>query len=324
MAVRMPIYSGERGALHEDRSDAKSLGVGPPADDPGAPTKQSLPARKPPPKWVVRLESFLFRHRNPVRFAFTVLSAVALTFSIQALLPKAKPITQKAIDSAVLYTIENLPPQPSPASQVYPVVGPAVVRVRKFAPVEQTRSETTERVEAGTGTGVVIVETGLILTSLHVVAGEGEIGLIYADGLESPAMIVSVEPERDLAVLQAAVVPDDMQPAVLGSSTSVRVGDRVAAVGFPFGIGPTLTAGVVSSLDRGFSPTGSEQDAVRLIQFDAAVNPGNSGGPLVAMDGGVIGIVTAIYNPTTQGFFVGIGFAVPIEDAARAVGQSPF
>ena len=109
------------------------------------------------------------------------------------------------------------------------------------------------------------------------------------------------------------LVPADLQP-----------GDQVVAVGFPFGIGPSTSAGVVSGLKRAFRSPEGKQEMSNLIQFDAAANPGNSGGPLVTMDGEVVGIVTAILNPTPARTFIGIGFAVPIENAASAVGMSPF
>lgn len=251
-------------------------------------------------------------------------AALLLLLSIQALLPKPKTFTQKDIDAAVLYTLESLPPEPSPTALVYAAIGPSVVRVHKYAPPSGGKGAGGEPVQIGTGTGFVIIETGVILTSLHVVAGEGPIGVTFADGLHSRASVVAARPERDLAVLQAETIPDDLAPVTLGSSGRVNVGDRVAAIGFPFAIGPSLSDGVVSSLSQAFSPTGEEGSFVRLIQFDAAANPGNSGGPLATMDGEVIGVVTALYNPTGQGFFVGIGFAIPIEDAAAAYGESPF
>jgi S1-C subfamily serine protease len=108
------------------------------------------------------------------------------------------------------------------------------------------------------------------------------------------------------------------------STADLAPGDRVVAVGFPFGIGPSVTAGVVSGLRREFTSREGKRVLTNLIQFDAAVNPGNSGGPLVNIEGEVIGIVTAILNPTDQRFFVGIGFAVPIENAAAAAGVPPF
>jgi S1-C subfamily serine protease len=133
-----------------------------------------------------------------------------------------------------------------------------------------------------------------------------------------------MQPENDLAVLQAHKIPDDMIAATMRSTADLTPGDQVVAVGFPFGIGPSTSAGVVSGLGRSFRSPEGKHMLTNLIQFDAAANPGNSGGPLVTMDGQVVGIVTAILNPTQQRTFLGIGFAVPIENAASAVGLHPF
>ena len=108
------------------------------------------------------------------------------------------------------------------------------------------------------------------------------------------------------------------------STGDLAPGDHVVAVGFPFGIGPSVSAGVVSGLKRQFKSPDGQQMLTNLIQFDAAANPGNSGGPLVTMEGEVVGIVTAILNPTSARTFIGIGFAVPIENAAAAAGLPPF
>ncbi|MFO1317715.1 MAG: trypsin-like peptidase domain-containing protein [Burkholderiales bacterium] len=176
----------------------------------------------------------------------------------------------------------------------------------------------------GVGTGVVIVDKGIILTNLHVVLGAEKIKVRFFDGMESEATVIGVRPEHDLAVLQAKAVPDDLVAATLRSTADLAVGDQVVAVGFPFGIGPSASAGVVSGLKREYHSTEGKRILTNLIQFDAAANPGNSGGPLVTADGEVVGIVTGILNPTSQRVFIGIGFAVPIENAAAAVGMSPF
>lgn len=174
------------------------------------------------------------------------------------------------------------------------------------------------------GTGVVIVDKGIILTNLHVVQGADRVKVIFSDGLESSASINGVQPENDLAVLQAHKIPDDMIAATMRSTTDLAPGDKVLAVGFPFGIGPSASGGIVSGLKRAFRSPEGKQEMKNLIQFDAAANPGNSGGPLVTMDGEVVGIVTAILNPTPARTFLGIGFAVPIENAASAAGLPPF
>ncbi|WP_051378900.1 trypsin-like peptidase domain-containing protein [Derxia gummosa] len=174
------------------------------------------------------------------------------------------------------------------------------------------------------GTGVVVVADGTILTNLHVVRGHDRISVTFADGSESRADLVSADPRIDLAVLRARVVPDDLRPAVLRSTAGLEPGQEVVAIGFPFGLGPSTTAGVVSGLGRRFGAPETDAPMTGLIQFDAAANPGNSGGPLLTLDGAVVGIVTAILNPTPLDTFIGIGFAVPIEAAMGAVGMSPF
>jgi S1-C subfamily serine protease len=171
---------------------------------------------------------------------------------------------------------------------------------------------------------VVIVDSGIILTNLHVVAGAERVEVVFADGLEAEATVVAVRPEQDLAVLQAKTIPDDLVPATLRTTQDLAPGDEVVAVGFPFGIGPSASAGVISGLGREFRSPQGQQVLTDLIQFDAAANPGSSGGPLVTTDGEVIGIVTAILNPNDQRTFVGIGFAVPIESASAAAGLPPF
>ncbi|MEP7328228.1 MAG: trypsin-like peptidase domain-containing protein [Betaproteobacteria bacterium] len=191
-------------------------------------------------------------------------------------------------------------------------------------PSDKNADAKPKRRGGGVGTGVVIVDKGIILTNLHVVAGAQKIMITFFDGFEAEAVIIGMRPEHDLAVLQAKAVPDDMVAATLRSTADLQIGDHVVAVGFPFGIGPSASAGVVSGLKREYQSPEGKRILTNLIQFDAAANPGNSGGPLVTADGEVVGIVTGILNPTSQRVFIGIGFAVPIENAAAAVGMSPF
>jgi len=246
------------------------------------------------------------------------LFALLLVFTYAAITPSTRQITQDDIRAAVLYTLENNT-LPSPAAKAYEIIRPSIVRVRGLEPDEDG-----EDIEKSVGTGVVIVDKGVILTNLHVVNGAKRVKVVFADGLESDATITGVRPEHDLAVLQAQTIPDDLFAATMRSTADLALGDQVFAVGFPFGIGPSVTAGVVSGLRREFRSPEGKRLLTNLIQFDAAVNPGSSGGPLVTAEGAVVGIVTAILNPTDQRFFVGIGFAVPIENAAAAVGIPPF
>jgi len=236
------------------------------------------------------------------------------------LAPRAVPqrITQQDIDAAVLHALATQP-LPSAAANAAQSIAGSIVRVRRTETDEDGKVH-----ERGVGTGVVIIDEGVILTNLHVALGAGELRVTFADGTHSEAVITAMRPEHDLAVLRARVVPDDLQAAPLRSTQGLRPGDAVVAVGFPFGIGPSVSAGVVSGLRRAFMSPEGKRELHNLIQFDAAANPGNSGGPLITLEGEVVGIVTAILNPTEARTFVGIGFAVPIENAAAAAGASPF
>ncbi|MEO5658359.1 MAG: trypsin-like peptidase domain-containing protein [Polaromonas sp.] len=270
-----------------------------------------------------RLTRFLALHQLHLLWSMlgllALLLALNLAFSQQ---PAAQRLTQKDINAAVLKTLETTV-LPSPAARAYKAIIPSVVRVVGLGKAMKGK-DGDERADRSVGTGVVIVDKGIILTNLHVVQGADTIKVTFADGLESTATITGVQPENDLAVLQAEKIPDDLIAATLRSTADLAPGDQVLAVGYPFGIGPSASSGVISGLRRTFRSPEDKQQMSNLIQFDAAANPGNSGGPLVTMDGEVIGIVTAIYNPNQQRTFVGIGFAVPIENAAAAAGAPPF
>jgi serine protease DegQ len=309
---RVTLYSSSRSTMAgritptnpSDRAD-------PAREIPSAPAPSQLP-RSPSRNFHLSLERLLW-------IAGGGLFALLLFFMHAAITSSPRQITQQDINAAVLHTLETNT-LPSPAAKAYEVIRPSVVRVRGLGPDKAGGKDT----EKSVGTGVVIVDKGTILTNLHVVLGAKRVQVVFADGLESDATIIGVRPEHDLAVLQAQTIPDDLFAATMRSTADLAVGDRVVAVGFPFGIGPSATAGVVSGLRREFRSPEGKRLLTNLIQFDAAVNPGNSGGPLVTAEGEVVGIVTGILNPTNQRFFVGIGFAVPIENAAAAVGLPPF
>ena len=270
------------------------------------------------PSYPVRFWKFIQSSKQAF-WAISGFLIVLLLWRYASLAPAPDRITQKDIDRAVLHTLENQT-LPSPAAKAYEAIMPSVVRVRGL----DTDPDGDDEIETSVGTGVVIVDKGLILTNLHVVSSAKLMKVVFADGLESDAEVVGVKPESDLAVLQAKTIPDDLAPANLGSTRDLALGDHVIAVGFPFGIGPSVSAGVVSGLNSEFRSPDSKRLLTNLIQFDAAANPGNSGGPLVNANGEVVGIVTAILNPTEQRVFIGIGFAVTIESAATAIGLPPF
>lgn len=279
--------------------------------------REHLAARAARDSW----RGFCERHEQLLTIAASALLALLIVSGYAAIGPAPRPIVQQDIDAAVLHTLENNV-LPSPASKAYEAVQHSVVRVEGLSLAKDTDTEADA--VRGIGTGVVIVDKGIILTNLHVVRGFDRIRVTFADGLESDAVITGTAPQHDLAVLQAATIPDDLAAATMRSTQDLAMGDRVVAVGFPFGIGPSVSAGVVSGLRREYRSPEGKRLLTNLIQFDAAVNRGNSGGPLVTADGEVVGIVTAILNPSDEGVFIGIGFAVPIENAAAAVGISPF
>lgn len=230
-------------------------------------------------------------------------------------------ITPQELEAVVQKVLDAQQPALT-AADAYDAILPSLVHVRGLPGAPEADVDSGGEVQSGTG--VVIVDTGIILTNLHVVNGVKVIKIVFHDGLESDAEVIGVQPEHDLAVLQAKTIPDDLSAATLRSTQGLRPGEPVIAVGFPFGIGPSVSAGVISGLGREYQNADGKRILTNLIQFDAAVNPGNSGGPLITPEGEVIGIVTGLLNPTEQRVFIGIGFAVPIENAAGAVGLSPF
>lgn len=253
-------------------------------------------------------------------FLFGMLCSILFIWLFTPAFQVRAALTQKDIDAAVLHTLETKN-GPSATAKAAAMVQGAVVHVQAYV-IDPAKKDT--EIESGVGTGVVIQDDGTILTNFHVVAGAHKLLVTFFDGTKSEARVMGAQPEKDLAVLKPQKIPDDLSPAILGSSQQLLPGDAVVAVGFPFGIGPSVSAGVVSGLNRQFKSPDGQQVLAGLIQFDAAANPGNSGGPLVNLSGEVVGIVTAILNPTSSRTFIGIGFATTIESAGGAVGLPPF
>jgi serine protease DegQ len=294
-------------------------------------------------------KTFAKRHERSLPAVAAALAVLALLGGWQLLHPAPRVLSQWDIDNAVKYTLSHTDPAPADTAIAAATVGPSVVRVEGYLSPEHAAEEAkAERLAAkrdktlkpvplhapdgkddkpdSTGSGVVIDAKGDILTNLHVIRSTDRWVVTFWDGSKSEASVINVQPENDLAVIRAKTAPDDLKPATLASTGGLNPGDTVVAVGFPFGIGPSVSAGVIAGLKREFVDPERKDDGghlTNLIQFDAAANPGNSGGPLVNRDGEVVGIVTAIYNPTGQHVFAGMGFAVPIENAAKAVGENP-
>jgi 2-alkenal reductase len=168
----------------------------------------------------------------------------------------------------------------------------------------------------GAGSGFVWDRAGHIVTNFHVVNEATQLGVLFGGETPVPARLVGSAPQVDLAVLELTDVPDDLRPIPVGTSADLVVGQSVYAIGNPFGLSRSLTTGVISALDRRL-PTESGREVVGVIQTDAAVNPGNSGGPLIDSSGRLIGVNTAILAPT--GSFTGVGFAIPVDTVNRIV-----
>jgi S1-C subfamily serine protease len=232
--------------------------------------------------------------------------------------PRTEPLTERDVRSAVERALASQVPGPALSALVYQAITPSLVLVRT------DRFSASDDRGVGLGSAVVVTDSGQILTAYHVVGGSDAIDVTFADGSTSTASLVFSDPDRDLAVLQAADLPDEIAPAVLGNPDSLRIGSEAFIVGHPYGLVGSLSSGVISGLDRTFRRPGTEQVLSGLIQVDAAVNPGNSGGPLLDRAGHVVGIVTALLNPTDDDVFIGIGLAVPIDVAAGAAGLPPY
>lgn len=247
-------------------------------------------------------------------FAVLILSILAGILIYNQLFPPPIPPTPQEIESNIVQALASATPPPPDSTFVYQIILPSLV----FIQTEQADAPEDQRF--GVGTGVVVNDSGDILTALHVVDEAAEIEVHFADGSQTTAVIISAEPANDIAVLHPQQPPELIVPATLGNPGAMRVGDDAFAVGNPMGLAASMSAGVISGFNRSIPVEDSEQRLEGLIQFDTAVNPGNSGGPLLNRHGQVVGIVTALANPAEQNFFVGIGFAVPIGTAVSAAG----
>jgi len=254
----------------------------------------------------------------PFGIGAVVTLAVVLVYGL--LNPSTPGPTQQDVKAAIASALASVTPPPAFSQTVYEAVQPSLVLIETTG----VKGKDSKEEGAGLGSGVVVTLAGDILTSLHVVDGAKSIELTFADGSKSAGDIVTTQPEHDIAVVRAQQPPAALVPATLGNPASIRQGSEAYALGSPFGLYGSVSAGVISGLDRSFTMRDSGRTLTGLIQIDAAVNPGNSGGALVDRDGRLIGIVTALVNPTSEDVFIGIGLAVPINVAGGAAGLPPY
>jgi S1-C subfamily serine protease len=258
------------------------------------------------------------RIRRSVPFASGVVAALVAVWLFAVLNPAPASLTRSDIKKTIDQTLASQTPGPAISELVYAAAQPSLVLIETHA--KDSASSGTE----GVGSGVVVSAQGDILTSLHVVADATDIQLTFADGTKSTARIVTRKPENDIAVLRAQQPSPKLVPATLGNPNAIQIGDEAYVVGNPFGLYASMSAGVISGLGRSFQLPNTQQTIHGLIQIDAAVNPGNSGGALLNRGGQLVGIVTGLVNPTPQNVFIGIGLAVPIDVAGGAAGLPPY
>jgi putative serine protease PepD len=261
-----------------------------------APTPE--PARRIPLR-----ERVVSRLRAPLAF----LSLVALTWFLAS-----------AVQTGGLVALHAEQAQPTPeptpllSAAVYQHVAPSVVQVVARG----------QGAQPNTGAGVIVDDMAHILTSLHIIDGSADVKVTFSDGTVSPVEIVARLPDRDIAVVRALEPPAQFQPATLGNPGRLSIGDHAFVIGHPFGLTGSYSTGVISGLDRSMTAPGLSQPINGMIQFDAAVNAGSSGGPLVDQNGDVVGIVTGLVNPAGK-VFSGVGFAVTIDAAGAGLGIPP-
>ena len=270
----------------------------------------------PRPSLRERIKQVRARTRSFLPILLGMFIAFAAMFAYDLVRPATPRLTEEKVNELVASAMASATPPPARGSLVYDQIAPALVRVE----AQLTAGDD----KRAFGTGVVVDDMGAILSSFHIVKGALKIEVVFYEGTRSEASVVAKDEAQDIVVLRARTPPDLLIPAVLGNPGALRVGDDVYAVGNPFGIRNSMSAGVVSGLNRNFKSPKTGSTLSNLIQFDAAANPGNSGGPLLNRDGEVVGIVTALYNPTEQEVFVGIAFAVPLDSAGGAMGSPPW
>jgi len=278
-----------------DRPYGSFPGPGKPAPEP----EVAAPAPRP------RLRTRIWRRIS------APLAIAALLFATWILVGAVQEGGFRALDNA--QAIPTPTATPPLAALVYAHIQPSVVQV----------IATNAAGEPSSGAGVIVDDMADILTSLHIIADAKSITVRFSDGTESRADVGATLPDKDIAVLRPLNPPAQVVPATMGDPSRLVIGAPAFVVGHPFGLTGSLSAGVISGLDRTISAPGLAKPLTGLIQFDAAVNPGNSGGPLVDENGEVVGIVTGLVNPAGQKVFSGVGFAVTIDQAAGALGIPP-
>ncbi|MEZ5649724.1 MAG: trypsin-like peptidase domain-containing protein [Burkholderiaceae bacterium] len=244
------------------------------------------------------------------------LQAMALTVSSTLLGPRAMAQSNGGVRGREVVPRGSLGEDERRNVEIFRRLSPSVVHINTVRFRRELFSTRVTEVPRGSGTGFVWDAQGHVVTNYHVLANANAAKVTLADQSVWDARLVGWFPDRDLAVLRVDVPPDRLVPIPVGTSRDLRVGQRVYAIGNPFGLDQTLTTGIVSALNREI-PASNERTIRDVIQTDAAINPGNSGGPLLDSAGRLIGVNTAIFSPS--GASAGIGFAIPVDEVNRIV-----
>ncbi len=257
-------------------------------------------------------EGKTFRKTSPLAIAIVIILGIWLILN-----PFAKKSRQPAEPRAITAR-GDLASDEINTIEIFRSTSSSVVYITSIALRRNLFSLNAVEIPQGTGSGIVWDKSGMIVTNFHVISDANSIQVTMADQTKWKASLVGVAPDKDLAVLQINAPDNSLNPIPIGESDKLLVGQKVFAIGNPFGLDQTITSGIISALDREIKAiTGRLIRGV--IQTDAAINPGNSGGPLLDSAGRLIGINTAIYSPS--GAYAGIGFAVPVAEVNRVIPQ---
>jgi S1-C subfamily serine protease len=285
-------------------------------------------------KWLVHFKRIQSFGKRLWPFASGAIGAIVILILYNFITPPATQISRRDVEDSIAQAMASATPPPALSAQVYQIIQPSIVLIELQGRLGQggsVRYESDVEINGlhfvqnddGVAAGVIVNDNGDILTSLHVVAAADRLWVTFADGTYTQAAVVGSLPDNDIAVVRAEQLPAEIFPATLGNPNAMRIGDEAFVVGHPFGLYGSMSSGVISGFHRTFESPSGGQEMTELIQFDAATNPGASGGPLLNRYGQVVGIVSRLLNPTDQNVFIGIGLAVPITIAGGAAGLPP-
>ena len=269
---------------------------------------------RPPPPYLVAIMSF---NRFTAQLLIVVIAAIVVSVVWQSVPLIQSRLLGLGAEPRVVMARGALADDEKATIDLFEARRDSVVYISTAGRVVDPWTRNVQEMPRGTGSGFVWDDLGHVITNAHVLEGAASAYVRLADGRTYEAALVGADPSHDLAVLRIGVTTDRPEPLPVGTSADLQVGQKVFAIGNPFGLDWTLTTGIVSALEREL-PT--ERGPIRgLIQTDAAINPGNSGGPLLDSAGRLIGVNTAIFSPS--GAYAGIGFAVPVDAVNRVVPQ---